>query len=41
MSGAPVVDSAGRLLGLVQASDQQAQTVLIPAREVFAFAAEA
>lgn len=41
MSGAPVVDSAGRLLGLVQASDQQEQTVLIPAREVFAFAAEA
>jgi len=40
MSGAPVVDSAGRLLGLVQASDQQEQTVLVPAREVFAFAAE-
>ncbi len=40
MSGAPAVDSAGRLLGLVQASDQQGLTVLIPAKDVFAFAAE-
>jgi S1-C subfamily serine protease len=41
MSGAPAVDSAGRLLGLVQASDQQGLTVLIPAEDVFAFAAKA
>ncbi len=41
MSGAPAVDSAGRLLGLVQASDQQGLTILIPAKDVFAFAAEA
>ncbi|KQY30976.1 hypothetical protein ASD38_06330 [Caulobacter sp. Root487D2Y] len=40
MSGAPAVDSAGRLLGLVQASDQNGQTKLIPASDVFAFAAE-
>jgi len=41
MSGAPAVDSAGRLLGLVQASDHQGLTVLIPAEDVFAFAARA
>ncbi|MES2444770.1 MAG: serine protease [Pseudomonadota bacterium] len=39
-SGAPVVNGEGRLLGLIQAHDQNGNTYLIDAAEIFAFVKE-
>ena len=36
-AGTPVVDREGRLLGLVQATDRNGTTYLIPAGEALAF----